>query len=78
MSPGSYFYGVQFSTDGKLLIAHGYWTASNYFIVFDVTSGIVKSARIYSDGGYNNYNNQIRSMIISSGATPMGYLLSNY
>ena len=41
------FYGVQFSTDGTLLIAHSY-SNSNFIIVFDVTSGSVKSARKYS------------------------------
>ena len=47
-------------------------------MVFDVSSGNILSARSYSDGGYENYNNLIRSMTVSSGASPMAYVLSNY
>jgi hypothetical protein len=36
------------------------------------------SARTYSGGGKNNYNLKIRSMTVSSGASPMAYVLSNY
>jgi hypothetical protein len=46
--------------------------------VFNVSSGNILSARSYSEGGYVNYNNNIRSMTVSSGAFPMAYVLSNY
>ena len=70
-------YGVQFSTDGTLLIAHCMSNPS-FIVVFDVATGAVKSARSYSSGGYYNYNNLIKSMIISSGPSPMAYVLSNF
>ena len=44
------FNGVQFSTDGTLLITHSY-SAPNYIVVYDVATGAVKSARSYSSGG---------------------------
>ena len=69
--------GVQFSTDGALLIAHGY-SNSNFIVVIDVSSGNILSARSYSAGGYNNYNNLVKSILVSSGASPMAYVLSNY
>jgi hypothetical protein len=68
--------GVQFSTDGALLIAHGY-SSSNFIVVIDVSSGNILSARSYSAGGYENYNNLVKSMLVSSGASPMAYVLSN-
>ena len=34
------FYGVQFSTDGTLLITHS-WSTSNYIVVYDVATGAV-------------------------------------
>jgi hypothetical protein len=68
---------VEFSTDGALLIAHGYSTDS-FIVVFNVISGNVLSARTYSDGGFKNYLNRIKSMTVSSGASPMAYVLSNY
>ncbi len=71
------FYGVQFSADGTLLIAHSY-SASSFIVVFDVATGAVKSARSYSSGGWYNYNNLIKSMVISSGPSPMAYVLSNF
>ena len=46
------FFGVQFSTDGTLLITHSSWSFSNYIVVYDVATGAVKSARSYSSGGY--------------------------
>jgi hypothetical protein len=68
---------VQFSTDGALLIVHSY--SSNSFIaVFNTTIGKILSARSYSDGGYLNYNNLVKSMLISSGAPPVAYVLSDY
>jgi hypothetical protein len=36
------------------------------------------SARSYSAGGYYNYSNKIRSMTVTSGSSPMAYVLSNY
>jgi hypothetical protein len=74
---GPSFRGVEFSTDGALLIAHG-WSANSFIVVFNVSSGNVLSARTYSDGGNNNYNYLSRSMTVSSGAFPMAYVLSNF
>ena len=76
---GSFFAGVKFSTDGTLLITHSYSTSTiNYIVVYDVVTGAVKSARSYSSGGYENYNSLIKSMVISSGPSPMAYVLSNF
>ena len=49
-----------------------------FIVVFNVSSGNILSARSYSTGGDGNYENQIRSMTVSSGASPMAYVLSNY
>ena len=68
---------MQFSNDGALLIAHGYATNS-YIVIFNAVTGAVLSARSYSSNGYWNYNQLIKSMVISSGASPMAYVLSNY
>jgi hypothetical protein len=68
--------GVQFSNDGALLIVHSY-SPSSFIVVFRVSSGNVLTARTYSSDGYYNYNNLIKSMIVSSGASPMAYVLSN-
>ncbi len=46
-------------------------------MVFDVSSGKILSARKYSEGENNNYNDKKKSMVISSGASPMAYVLSN-
>ncbi len=70
------FNGVQFSTDGTLLITHSY-SSSSYIVVYDVATGAVKSARSYSSGGDLNYNRLIKSMVISSGPSPMAYVMSN-
>jgi len=35
------------------------------------------SARKYSEGENNNYNDKKKSIVISSGASPMAYVLSN-
>ena len=70
------FFGVQFSTDGTLLIAHSD-SAPNFIVVFDVATGAVKSARSYLSGGYYNYNRLIKSMVISSGPSSMAFVLSN-
>ena len=77
LKTNTYFYGVQFSTDGTLLITHSY-LSSSYIVVYDVATGAVKSARSYSSGGYRNYNHLIKSMVISSGPSPMAYVLSNF
>ncbi len=53
-------------------------SANNFIAVFNVTSGIILAARTYSAGGYDNFNNQIRSMTVSSGTSPMAFVLSNY
>jgi hypothetical protein len=69
--------GVQFSTDGALLIAHSY-SSSCFIVVINVSSGNILSARTYSAGGYYNYNNLVKSMLVSSGPSPMAYVLSDY
>ena len=46
--------------------------------MFDVISGKILSARSYSAGGNMNYNVSIKSMTLSTGLSPMGYVLSNY
>jgi hypothetical protein len=43
-----------------------------------VSNGIILSARSYSEGGYGNFVNEIRSMTVNSGSSPMAYVLSNY
>jgi hypothetical protein len=68
--------GVQFSTDGALLIVHG--DLSSFLAVINTINGNILSARKYSAGGFKNYNNLVKSMIVSSGASPMAYVLSNY
>jgi hypothetical protein len=77
---GSFFAGVKFSTDGTLLITHSYSHSTiNYIVVYDVVTGAVKSARSYSSGGYKeNYNRLTKSMVISSGPSPMAYVVSNF
>jgi hypothetical protein len=46
--------------------------------VFNTSSGNVLSTRSYSTGGHNNYNHNVKSMLVSSGASPMAYVLSDY
>jgi hypothetical protein len=46
--------------------------------VFNTNSGSILSARKYSAGGYQNYNHRVKSMLVSSDAEPMAYILSNY
>ena len=77
LKTNTYFYGVQFSTDGTLLITHSL-SSSSYIVVYDAATGAVKSARKYSSGGYENYNYLIKSILVSSGLSPKAYLLSNY
>jgi hypothetical protein len=36
------------------------------------------SSRSYSAGGFENYDKLIKSMLVSSGASPMAYILSDY
>ncbi len=79
LKESSFLYGVQFSTDGANLIAHCV-SIPSFFVVFNVATGAVKSARSYSSGDYfdfNNFNDLIKSMVISSGPSPMAYVLSN-
>jgi hypothetical protein len=47
-------------------------------MIFNSATGTVLSSRSYSSNGYQNYNLYVKSMIISSGITPMAYVLSNY
>ena len=47
-------------------------------MAISVSTGNILSSRTYSAGGFYNYNNLVKSMLISSGASPMGYVLSNY
>ena len=72
--------GLQFSNDGGLLIAHGYagYSISCFIVVINVSNGNILSARRYSAGGYYNYNKLVKSILVSSGASPMAYVLSNY
>jgi hypothetical protein len=46
--------------------------------VFNTPNGKILSARQYSDGGSYNYNNLVKSMLVSSGSSPMAYVLSDY
>jgi len=70
---------VQFSTDGKLLIAHvGGWEPG-FIVAFDVASGNVLSSRsLLSSNGFSEMQYNIKSMAISSGTSSMAYVLSNY
>ena len=71
--------GVKFSTDGALLIAHSSSLSSNSFIlVIETSTGTVKSARNYRSGLNTSYNYLIKSVLVSSGASPMAYVLTNY
>jgi hypothetical protein len=45
-------------------------------VIFNVSTGNILSARSYSDGGYNNFDSHIRSLIVSSGTSPMAYVVS--
>ncbi len=47
-------------------------------MVLDVKTGAVLSARKYSSDGFENYNRLVKSIIISSGPSPMAYVLSEY
>jgi len=77
LKTGSYIGGVQFSTNGALLIVHGI-SGSSFIVIFNVSRGNVLSARQYSEFGNHNYNHLLKSMLVSSGASPMAYVLSNY
>jgi hypothetical protein len=77
--PGATFSGLKFSNDGALLIAHSYNSANQECIVaFNAGSGVVLSARSYSSYALINYNKLIKSILISSGPSPMSYILSNH
>jgi hypothetical protein len=69
---------VKFSNDGALLIAHSYWSTNEHIVIFNAVTGAVLSGRWYTSNGYLNYNELIKSIIISSGTSPMAYVLSNY
>ena len=51
-NPGCTITGVQFSSDGALLIAHSINLSNNFIVTIDVISGRVLSARTYSQTGY--------------------------
>ncbi len=76
--PGATFSGLKFSNDGALLISHSYDTANGCIVAFNVGSGVVLSARSYSSYSFKNFNPLIKSILISSGASPMSYILSNH
>jgi hypothetical protein len=44
----------------------------------NVNTGNILSVRSYSNGGYSNYNYLIKSMVVSPGASPKAFVLSNY
>ena len=69
------FSGIQFSPDGALLIAHS-GGFSNFIVIFNSSNGNIISARSYSDGGFENFDSHIKSMIVSSGTSPMAYVVS--
>jgi hypothetical protein len=46
--------------------------------VINVNTGSILTARGYSIGGNYNFNKKIRSMVISSGASPQAFVLSNF
>jgi hypothetical protein len=50
--PDLFIAGVQFSSDGALLIAHSRRLVINFIVTIDVISGSVLSARTYSQNGY--------------------------
>lgn len=52
LKAGISLYGVQFSVDGALLIAHTFWQNNESIVVFNPSTGAVLSARIYSSNGY--------------------------
>lgn len=47
-------------------------------MIFEVSSGKVLSGRSYSAGGDANFKYDKRSLIVSSGPSPMAFVLSNY
>jgi hypothetical protein len=46
-------------------------------VAFNTLTGAVLSARNYSSNSHNNYNKLVKSMVISSGDSPIAYILSN-
>ena len=75
---GFYLAGLQFSTDGALIIGHSGGSTSNFIIIFNSASGAVISTRAYSTSSNDNYNIMIKSILVSSGSSPMAYVLSMY
>ena len=60
------------------MIAHSWNNPPNEFIVvFNVETGTVLSARSYYSNGIKNIKGLVKSMLISSGAFPMAYVLSD-
>jgi hypothetical protein len=67
--------GLQFSREGGLLIGHSA-SSSSFIVVFNSATGAIQSLRTYSTANYYNYNWNVKSIVIGSGATPMAYVLS--
>lgn len=68
---------MKFSTDGALLIAHSCWTNNNIITVFDASNGNVLTSRKFSTTS-DEFLSASKSIAVSSGASPMAYVLSNY
>ena len=68
--------GIQFSTDGALLIAHSS-SAIGFIVILNGATGAVVSTRTYSSDGSFNYDPRIKSMLVSSSPYPVAYVLSN-
>ena len=69
--------GIALSTDGALLIVHG-WGETGFITIFNSFSGAVVSARAYSTHSYWNYNEMVKSLVVGSGAAAKAYVLSNF
>lgn len=49
-------YGVQFSTDGTLILAHSFSSGvGGFIVVFNRDTGTILSARGYSTSAINNF-----------------------
>jgi hypothetical protein len=51
---------------------------NGFIVVFNGASGAVISSRGYSTSSFDNYDSRIKSLLVSSGASPMAYVLSKY
>lgn len=59
------------------MIAHSF-SINSFIVVLKTSNGSILTARNYSFKGYWNYNDLVKSMVVSSGASPMAYALSNF